>query len=134
MKHLKRFNEDKFSLKNEDIEDELRELCNDYLSYLIDSGFYINIFSANDTYITISKKENNSITHPIFSWLDVKDDIIPFIEILKSNYKIDNDSICLSGYQPAKLTQYSKNFYINELEEIPDNDTCKYITIKIITK
>lgn len=26
MKHLKRFNEDKFSLKNEDIEDELRYL------------------------------------------------------------------------------------------------------------
>jgi hypothetical protein len=87
MRYLRKFNE---SLSKEE---ELQEFCESNLAYLLDEGFRINIKtvrpdSDNLTGIKITRKDNNFL----FSWVEVKDYLIPFIERLSKSYQIDQNT------------------------------------------
>jgi hypothetical protein len=89
MKYLRKFNEGVIDTQ------EIEDLCNEYLAYLKDDNFEINIKSNNFIYgisITIEKSDNS-----VFEWEDVKYDLLPFIEELLKNWKLNE--------QPSFVTQ-----------------------------
>ncbi len=89
MKYLKRFE----SISGGDYLDGLKEFCNTYLSYLVDNGFSLKFTHSNDdeTAINIVIYKHSTPERSldaIFKWVDIKDDLIPFIEVLSKNYDI----------------------------------------------
>lgn len=79
-KHIKPFKE-----SIELIHDKLKSFCRENLAYLLDEGFSV---SVNDKYITIfyDNRRKNWKERP-FDWLDVSDDIIPFLILFKDKFK-----------------------------------------------
>jgi hypothetical protein len=61
---------------------QLEKIVNEYLQYLIDARFSINIDAIGE--IRIQNRE-----HSIFSWNDIKYDFIPFIEELLKIRKLN---------------------------------------------
>ena len=87
MKYLKSFNE---ALDR----NELREFCEMYLAYLLDkSNFNLEVFSSTKDISIIELRDNPEGTtfggDRIFTWLDVKDHIIPFLKMLDKSYDIE---------------------------------------------
>jgi hypothetical protein len=85
MKYIKLF-EDLF-------EDELQDFCDTYLAYLKDKGFdiYINSTGWVNGEITISHPNENGFIIDDFSWDEVKDHFIPFIQMLYKEYNYKSD-------------------------------------------
>lgn len=86
MKHLKRFNED-IEWPNKS---EVEELCKESLAYLLDKGYSFRVFKYNDVnygHIIFNAKQRNNIA---FKWSDIKDDFIPFLEMLIIKYGSHN--------------------------------------------
>ena len=126
MRYLKKF------LITERVDlDELQELCDNTLVYLIDEGFKVEInkFSGKgyngNAYISILLKKTNDI----FYWSEYKDEIIPFIEYLYEKYDCEerislidrfNASIQIKIANP-KLGYYNKTELIENLDEIEIN-------------
>lgn len=115
MKYLRSFNE---SIDSIDI-NELQKFCNDTLVYLKDDGFEIVIKEQtidNDIKNRYNKVKNNRTGREqvirigisksdykrigkaskgtLFEWNDVKDDLIPFLELLR-----DKGNYVISGYE-----------------------------------
>jgi len=63
---------------------ELRELCDCYLAYLTDDGFYIDICYIKNLYLDITKDDHLST----FTYSEIMDYLIPFLIILKDDYTI----------------------------------------------
>ncbi len=88
MKYLRKFNEaidGKFGI-------ELQQFCDDYLAYLIDNGFSVEVKdgtipSGRSKVIMIEKKKDRD-TQFWFSWKEVEDDFIPFYTLLKTKYEL----------------------------------------------
>lgn len=84
MKHIKIF--EKFNDIN-----SLEEFCNENLINLIDAGFKLEIkqqtYTPGVLYIILSKVGKNKYQN-WFVWDDVKDDYIPFLEVLSTKYSI----------------------------------------------
>jgi hypothetical protein len=128
MKHLKRF--------DEDIRQDMTELCDDYLPFLKDNGFtfYINT-NPSQRYIGIVKRvpegrdRENGWTNR-FYWKDVKDDVIPFLNILNNKYKIND--IVLTDYEPYNGS-YHQVFFLDALlnDDIPNESSCISIHIDV---
>jgi regulator of sigma D len=94
MKYIRKFNEGK------NITDELKEFCSENLAYLIDGGFHILYstgFIMQDYYtgISINKMVDNS--YKIFNWHDIRDDVIPFFDILSRKYIVSDITFSLLG-------------------------------------
>lgn len=74
-------------LDYEEFRQELKKFTSNHLITMVDDGF--NIYCMNTTnsdYVITIKRPDNSI----YKWNDTKDDMIPFLEILKKNYKIQS--------------------------------------------
>lgn len=141
MKYLKSFNEKK---NYQEIFSDVKELCEESLVYLLDDPSYsLEFFSIQNTLsIVFLKKEKTS-----FSWDDIKEDYIPFIEILSSKYNIHTSErtgkevsttylkeyLERDGYAPPKkvFRQEGKDY---TLEEILNDEVNieKLIRIKVI--
>ena len=81
MKHLKGFNE---SLTADEVE-ELKEFCEINLAYLLDEDFIVDIDSRFGTTGNVSfnlKRESG------FTWDEIKDHFIPFLQRLSNKYVI----------------------------------------------
>lgn len=100
MKHIKPFNESK-----ENLQQELKDFCNNSLAYLIDDGYDVKFTSRDKVYsrgVKISDKQhitvslglrvangsNNNGYFKLFYWNDVKDRYIPFIQMLVRRYEL----------------------------------------------
>ena len=91
MIHLKRFNE-KIQWSRD--RPELLKFCEEYLAYLLDEGFDVSVRLyekenrlyrdgiRDEGYISIQSKNNT------FKWNDVKEDFIPFLEMLVIKYDL----------------------------------------------
>lgn len=80
MKHLKRFNENK-----ENFKEDLQEFCEKNLAYLLDDAV-LSIVERPGGYeelLLLRIKLNEPKT-----WLEIKDDIIPFLTLLNEKYEI----------------------------------------------
>jgi len=97
---------------------ELKELCNDYLVYLLDDGFYVNVETCFDSIIYIRKP-----SYEAYEYSDVKDYLIPFLTILQEKFKIEIE-IHQVGYP------IFEKFPIDEVKS-DDMDNMKIRTIEI---
>jgi hypothetical protein len=126
MKYLKRFVE-KLS------EEDLQELCDNYLTFLKDKGFTIKVGSLT---ILIAKVNNENDWLDTFYISDVIDDLFPFVELLMSK-EIDDDAIVFRGYSAAyKPSDKDRGIKVLTSEDflkdiIPTGATCKGIAIGI---
>ena len=91
MRYLRRF--------NESITDDLEIFCKENLAYLIDEGFKVDVgiykIGYSDSMLDNQVKiEIHNFYFPNwtkFTWDDVKDDVIPFLEILRDKYSFFED-------------------------------------------
>lgn len=126
MKYIKNFENLEIDKRSE----ELNNICFEYLAFLYDEGFSTQItklgFSSNEFEVSIVKykKLPNSETGPgsieirgTFRWLDIKDDIIPFYEILKDKYTLVDYFGSKANY-PAYIEIYTstEEFYVCDYE------------------
>ena len=97
MKHLKKFNESinkLFENNNlEELEEEVRNLCESSLSFLYDKGFEPFVTDVEDMIlIELSKYEtiNGELDNTLltYSWDEIKEEFIPFMEMINEKYKI----------------------------------------------
>jgi hypothetical protein len=139
MRYLKTFeNLEKFSTGVIEIETFIKN----NLAYILDEGFTFKVnFNKYDGRINYTVKLdnisalNNNRNQLIFNWDDVKDDLIPFLELL-------NDTYTLDSYSPEDksllIDTGNWNFYKNgqkrwyNIEEFID-DTIDNIKIKFIS-
>jgi len=118
MKHLFYFNESKEPEQSK----ILNNFCLNYLAYLLDDGFKINVVTRHynpsdpssynstlsDSEYRISIKNSYAsfgTRNKKFTWDSVKDEVVPFLEILNEKYKINNIKI----FTPKDKTS-SKHF------------------------
>lgn len=94
MKYLRKFFE---SFGNSEIKEELQNFCNENLAYLLDEGFEVRVIwtpncdawrikfsKIGERYPDLRKVERSKS----FYWRDIKDDFIPFFEMLDTKYEI----------------------------------------------
>lgn len=111
----------------------LRDFCNIYLIDLVDNGFIFDITYDIRYYninLTIWKLKKGSPCK--FRWFDIKDNFLPFYEMLNHHYKLDYQII---NKQPKHI-EFSQNRYFHN-SEINDNikiSTTDYIKISISSK
>ena len=70
--------------------DKLKFFTEENLAYLLDNKEYKIVFRNADTNCYISLTKSNKFGQIRINWNDVKDYLIPFIEVLKDEYKIIN--------------------------------------------
>lgn len=90
MKHLKRYMES-FRAPSS-FREEVQEFCENYLAYLIDDDFSIetNLYHLDPVSVSFVLIRRFTGEHEpiIFSWNDVKDYYIPFIQMLQREYNV----------------------------------------------
>lgn len=92
-----------FESHDEDYEDEvifreeLQTFCDDYLAFLKDDGYSVSITERNHKYeyrirlMKLVKTKTPSLYEKAeFDWNNIKEDFIPFLEVLDSTYNIDS--------------------------------------------
>ena len=132
MKYLKRFNED---LVNRE---ELKDFCEMYLAYLVDDNIKISVVQNNILYknkgitrepicinihVFMSYENNQAIFK---TWGEVKDQFIPFIQMLDNNYNIAYDK-SVEFPNVATTITFTKDEIINDVPN--DNIQLHYIRI-----
>ena len=145
MKHLKMFKESVDNviipkLYGEEV-DELKDLCDNSLVYLLDDGYRIDIFSgAVVTTVSLILPDNSGGLEKDFYWDDVKDYYIPLLQILSRRYRLGGytgeiSEVYFKGDFP-KFSQYCT------VEQVINDDIPKIvldkgvwgINIKVIDK
>ena len=81
MKHLKRFNE---SLTPDEV-DDLKDFCEMNLAYLLDEDFIVDIDSRFGTTGNVSFNLKRELG---FTWNEISDHFIPFLQRLSNKYVI----------------------------------------------
>ena len=72
--------------------EELKDFCSGYLAYLTDDDFYVHyeeFYGGNATNVEISHSYRNGQGFD-FTWDEVKDHFIPFLQMLSKQYRILN--------------------------------------------
>lgn len=109
MKYIKKFNESKVDFE------EFKETCYSHLSYLSDFGFKVNLVQlGNESAICIRHVESTSIC----KWIDIKNDIIPFITVLSKKYKLTTIRFNFTKIDPLR---YSVEDIINDSIDVDYN-------------
>jgi hypothetical protein len=133
MKYLKPFNE---SLDR----NELRDFCEMYLAYLLDkSNFNLEVFSSTKDISIIELRDSplNVVTfYKIFTWLDIKDHIIPFLKMLDKSYDIETIRIShlIFQYGEDRESTGLASHSIRSIERLPDDTKMKWITTSVSNK
>lgn len=121
MKYLKRI----FESLTEDEIIELREECETYLAYLLDDeDFRIELIpdsriASLASYIDIDIRKSESANDDQFLWDDVKDQVIPLIELFRKDY---------FKYRSEKLILYFADGGRSEIRNDEDLDKVKTYT------
>lgn len=119
MKYLKKFKESK---------EDLKVLVEQYLAYILDEidlNIKEGILFKNDLYIILSGNKS-------FYWKDIKDDIIPFIQIL-DDYKFEFISLELNTWYFGKKIYTLEEVLNDKPSEIDNSNQLMNLTIKIFT-
>lgn len=135
---------------------ELSEFCDDYLINLYDRGFKISFTTAprsrnselidvNRVFITLSISDG-AYTAINFTWKDVRDSFIPFVDMLNDSYVLGDFEIGNHpSRRPIRFTSRSPKTALRSdkyktLEEVMNNDlsirrlTPESITIMVFSK
>ena len=118
MKYLRKFFE---SFVNSEIKEELQNFCNDNLAYLLDEGFEVRIIwtpncdawrikfsKIGESYPDLKKVERSRS----FYWRDIKNDFIPFFEVLDEKYELCGtfNKIWVPSYQKDEIDELVVDF------------------------
>lgn len=156
MKYLKKFKE---AYNNNEL--EIKEFCELNIPYLIDMKYKIVIlgisplFKIEDTsnlhYIQLLSNIKNGIRMSKDKWSDIKDDVVPFLTYLNSEYPVymfkdmmskDSEWTLRNDYHEV-LINFSNSRKYFMLDDIINNDinldefgefTSMYIMVKNINK
>lgn len=106
--YIKENKEDNF-----DVVQELKEVAGNYLAYLTDDDYEIKITDHKMVILIEIHKvlENRYGDYKPFEWVDVKDYVVPFIDMLYENYNcsggvglyVDESSRSSHGYSKPHL-------------------------------
>lgn len=125
MKYIKIYED----FDDDDFCEEIENFCNTRLAYLVDEDFIIDCEDGgDDVHISISKNEP-------FKWGEIRDHILPFMEILDNEYGVyDHISVTYEYYDYRNILQNGENVYtvedfINERMTILDKDI---LTVEMI--
>lgn len=99
---------------NTDILTELNSVVGDYLAYLKDDGFTVDI-KGHGVVISLEISLDCVFYNKPFYWSDVQDYIIPFCEVLSMTYNYSNIINIYEKGQSSKMQTAS----IYEIEEKP---------------
>ncbi len=140
MKYLKKYNESK---------EELEELINRCLSYLLDDPKFklkVTKVKGSESYLVTLTKPGDSFMD-LISWVDVKDHIIPLLQVLSSDYdfikfvKINDREYSYKGSQyDIEFTikrGFSTSYYTMSINDVIDDDSDipdEFYKIKIVVK
>ena len=121
MIHLKRFNE---KIQWNKDRPELLKFCEEHLAYLLDEGF--------DIYVRLHKMENSAYKngirdegyisicykkHPLtFKWNRIKDEFIPFLEMLIIKYNLTQDELKVTLLYGSGMMRVFSGDNINTLD------------------
>jgi hypothetical protein len=110
----------------------LREYCEMNLAYLIDEGFYIDIYWNGGGYYNIILRKSlttngNGVHTSYFKWNDIKDHYIPFILRIQKIYKLATNYINFTSSNGMDL----KSEYISTLDNTNIYWDLSRITFKI---
>jgi len=134
MKHLKRFNESLDELG-------LKDFCEETLAYLLDEGFIVDIkldwrdLSGNTIPLEVRDQKSyyiasvytitlynstNGTSRNTFTWDDIKDYYIPFLQLLSRRYSLVTqkriNQVCVVSRLPGGLMRdyYSYDFVVKD--------------------
>ena len=117
MRYLRKYNEEFTGMTDPNLiklVDDLKKLADDCLAYLYDDGFSVSVgrksYGPTKGYLpefSILKKkgevdEYNTINVERFTWDEIKDDFIPFLELCKDKYLFINEVI-FNAFGPHKV-------------------------------
>lgn len=93
------------------LQNEFTDFANDCLAYLVDQGFIISVEVRNtyDGYLiefTLVKNEGDIN----FTWNSIKDDFIPFLELVKEKFIVDH----IVKFTTNKITTLNIDVVIND--------------------
>lgn len=120
MKYLKRY--------NESVVNDLEVFCEESLAYLLDNGTLKLKVKEYKTRNAIFLQSKGFFTSEGVSWLDIKEDFIPFIELLSSKYVMRNKNI--DFYVVSDNNKEQLNYF--HLDEINDDLDIKFEKYKIL--
>ena len=130
MKYLRRI----FESLTEDEIIELREECETYLAYLLDEDFIIEMSRIRNRIrlmdIDIDIRKSESADDDQFLWDDVKDHVIPLIELFRKGhfkYKLEKVILYFADGSKSEIRNDEDLDKIEESEEL----ICLTIQIKI---
>jgi regulator of sigma D len=124
--------------------EELEDFCDTHLAYLTDEGFsidYEELYGGHCTNVTIrhSKREDSKYSHD-FSWDEIKDRFIPFIQMLSKEYELfnfhhedykckTNQVVCMRRLDDLLSSDYYS--YEDVVEDTIKADYLFYIKLKV---
>jgi hypothetical protein len=120
MKYLKRY--------NESVVNDLEVFCEESLAYLLDNGTLKLKVKEYKTRNAIFLQSKGFLTSDGVSWLDIKEDFIPFIELLSSKYVMRNKNI--DFYVVSDNNKEQLNYF--HLDEINDDLDIKFEKYRIL--
>jgi hypothetical protein len=112
MRYLRKYNEKFTDMTDPNLmklQNEFRDFANDCLAYLKDDGFIISV-AVRNTYdgclleFSLVKKEGD------WSWDSIKDDFIPFLEMVKEKFIVDH----IVSFTTNKITSLYIDTVIND--------------------
>jgi hypothetical protein len=121
MKYLKRYNE------SIGTSDKLIEFCEESLAYLLDNETLKLKVKEYKTRNAIFLQSKGFFKSEGVSWLDIKEDIIPFIELLSSKYVMRYKNI---DFYVVSDNKEQLNYF--HLDEINDDLDIKFEKYKIL--
>lgn len=128
MRYLKRFNED---LTQDEIKD-LTDFGQDCLSFLLDEGFDFDYERGIgecwwlDLYGPLDESDNPSA----FTWDEVKDYYIPFLQLLVARYKLVDDLVYFRQDFATSFASYTFDEVVNEQSEMSKKIYCLSVKVK----
>lgn len=147
MRYLKRYNE---SLRvPSSFREEIQEFCEDCFTYLMDEGFRIetNLYHLDPVSVSFVfiKRFEGEVEPILFTWNEVKDYYIPFLQLLKNKYDVINSSNAPSNIANSEVqvvirsSEHSSDSVYYTLQEAIDDkinhyDKIVYIKILIVEK
>lgn len=118
MIYLKRYNES-FRAPSS-FREEIQEFCENCLAYLIDEDFSIetNIYHLDPVSISfvLIRRFTGEVEPILFSWNEVKDYYIPFLQMLLKKYNVIN-----SSKAPSSITNSEVQVVIKPSEHSPSD-------------
>ena len=93
MKYLHKF--------NESTSDDVLEFCNDNLASLVDHGFEVFV---DNKFVDYSMRVFifNDFKRK-FKWVDVQEEIMPFLQMVISRYKVKNNELFFQMYASRSI-------------------------------